>query len=256
MIMNASLSEVEKGLSTQFFYVLTMLCRDKPLDILYSSGSGEGLVAYKTLHNEFCPTITSGYVGLLIQLLSFKFNSPDVVAAISLFERCVREYESQSGKTLGDDLKIGILICVLKIFQLRNIRSDIPVGWTLGRGCGTRSTTLPELRSILQRVHDPWMLVPNKGKGLKGSQKNKGKDKGDSKGKGNQAKSEQKGDKDKSKMECFYCNKMGHSKADCRKRQADLKKAEKPAGGTAASASGQKDKPTGAVLSEREDERF
>ena len=50
-----------KGLSTQLYYVLVMLCRERALDKLHNSGENEGLEAYRQLYVEYNPRLNSRY---------------------------------------------------------------------------------------------------------------------------------------------------------------------------------------------------
>ena len=150
------------------------------------------------------------------------------------------EYEKQSGKDVDDDTIIGVVILGI---------SDPTVKEHLVRHAGRldswkkmrpRSWKLPGPRSTSKEGPSQWDIgaVPKgKGRGDKSKEQPKGKDK-DNKGKGKKGK-EGKGSGGsssstaaaaKQKGPCFYCQKMGHTKAECRKRLADLKKAEQKGG--------------------------
>ena len=108
-LWNRGLSPEEQGLSTQLYYILVMLCRDRALDKLRNSGENEGLEAYRQLYLEYNPRLKTRYVGLLLEILRYKFEG-DLVTCIEAFERKVREYEKQSGKDIDDETIIGIVI--------------------------------------------------------------------------------------------------------------------------------------------------
>ena len=86
-----------------------MLCRERALDKLRNSGENEGLEAYRQLYLEYNPRLKTRYVGLLLEILRYKFEG-DLVTCIEAFERKVREYEKQSGKDIDDETIIGIVI--------------------------------------------------------------------------------------------------------------------------------------------------
>ena len=96
-LWNRLLTEEEQGLSTQLYYVLVMLCRGRALDKLHNCGDNEGVEAYRQLYLEYNPKLNSRYVGLLLEILRYKFEG-DLVSCIESFERKVREYEKQQGE--------------------------------------------------------------------------------------------------------------------------------------------------------------
>ena len=108
-LWNRGLSPEEQGLSTQLYYILVMLCRERALDKLRNSGENEGLEAYRQLYLVYNPRLKTRYVGLLLEILRYKFEG-DLVTCIDAFERKVREYEKQSGKDIDDETIIGIVI--------------------------------------------------------------------------------------------------------------------------------------------------
>ena len=69
-----------------------MLCRERALDKLNSSGENEGLEACRQFYLEYNPRLKTRYVGLLLEILRYKFED-DLVPCIEAFERKVREYE-------------------------------------------------------------------------------------------------------------------------------------------------------------------
>ena len=230
---NLSLTSTEKALSTQLYYILAMICRDRALDLIVNSGNGEGFMAWRSLFREFCPKLQSRYVSILMQILSFDFGSTagDIGSGIASFEKLVREYENQTGKAIEDDMKLGVITKNMRDVSLREhlIRHAGRLNtWSLLR---EELMDIVRTQKFLQESPQPMDIgaLP-KGKGKKGKGKGKSKDSG--KGKG-----ETKNNVDNKDKECFYCKKKGHVKAECRKRLADLKKAEgsnRPAGGTAA----------------------
>ncbi|CAE7207180.1 RE2 [Symbiodinium natans] len=230
-LWNRLLTEEEQGLSTQLYYVLVMLCRGRALDKLHNCGDNEGVEAYRQLYLEYNPKLNSRYVGLLLEILRYKFEG-DLVSCIESFERKVREYEKQSGKDVDDETVIGIVILGVEDQTVKEhlIRHSSRLDtWKKMRA---EIIEIARTQKYLQSTPQPMDVgglpkKPHKGspKGAKGDGKG---DKGKSTGKdaGGKKGGDKGGKGDKKKGPCFYCQKPGHTKAECRKRAADLKKAE------------------------------
>ena len=230
---NRALSEADEELSCQLYYILVMLLRGRPLDIAYNSGMGEGLESYRRIFEEFHPRVASRYVGTLTTLLSSKFGD-DVEGDLAAFEKSVRRYEQQCGKTLDEEMLLGIVVNGLKDTTLQShiIRNSSRL-----KSLSDVKTELLEIsrtNRVLQNLPQPmdlgaapWKKNDKGGKG-KGKEKGKGSSKG-SKSQdqgGNKQKGQGSGSnnpnpyKDK---ECWYCNKKGHIESECRKKIADAK---------------------------------
>ena len=106
---NRFLSASERALSTQLYFVLVMLLRNRALDIAYNAGVAEGLEAYRRLHQQYHPKVASRYVGSLSAILATRFGS-DIEAELESFDKVVRRYEMESGKTTDDEMSLGIVI--------------------------------------------------------------------------------------------------------------------------------------------------
>ena len=134
-------------------------------------------------------------------------------------------------------MKIGILILGVEgsSIKKRLVRHSSPLD--TGKRMRDKVNDIVGTQKYLAEGPRPMDVggLPNKGKGKgpKGSQKGKGKGKETPKEKGITQNQSRRARRISRRW------KMGHSTADCRKLQEDLKKAEKPAGRTAASASGQ-----------------
>ena len=233
---NATLTQDEVDLSSQLYYILVMLLRDRPLDRMHDVGIGEGLEGYRQLSLEYEPKVQSRFVGLLMSILSFSFDG-DIPAKISEFERKIKDYEQQSSQSITDDIKYGVLIMGVTDLQVKQhlVRNAQRLdSWGKARDelleISRTQKYLQETPQPMQLGATPWKT--GKGKDTKGKdQKGKGKSKD---GKGKDPKGKGKGEKPKDRV-CFYCQKSGHVKADCRKRMRDLKEAEKGKGKTNAS---------------------
>ena len=216
-LWNRGLSPEVQGLSTQLYY--------------------KGREAYRQLYLEYNPRLKTRYVGLLLEILRCKFEG-DLVTCIEAFERKVREYEKQSGKDIDDETIIGIVI--LGVTDASVKEHLVRHSGRLDKWSKMREEILEIARTekYLKSAPTPMDVGATPQGGKKGKEgKGKGKDGKGKEGKGK--KGEKGGGKTSSapakKGPCFYCQKPGHTKAECRKRLADLKKAEGK-GRTAAAA--------------------
>ena len=248
-VLQASLSPAEAELSTQLFYTLVMLLQGRALDIAQNTDLGNGLEVYRKLVSEYRPRLASRFVGTLTQLMSHKFTA-SLEAEIPFFEKLVRRYEAETGKVLDDTIKLGIIInglqddslkqhvvrnsARLKTYQLlkdellevartSRVLAEQPVPMDL--------SALPKWK---QKAPKGAKDAAGKGKGSKGKDKGQGsgsgKPSGPQRSQGSQGGGQGQG-KGKDVI-CWYCEKKGHTKAECRKKQADDKqKAGKGNGG-------------------------
>ena len=243
---NRWLNPMEQKLSTRLYYIVVLLVRNPPLDIVYNSGVGEGVEAYRKLWEEYSPKVASRFVGALSLLLSTKFGK-DLEAEFNSFERALRQFELEPGKNVDEEMLLGIIVNGLTDQGLRDhiIRNSS----RLSTYSAVRSELMEVARTnrVLQQLPQPMEIgaTPEgpgkgsgKGKGYGKAPKGKGK-KGDGKKSG---KGTPQGD-----QKCHYCGKVGRYKADCRKRLADEKTGK---GGKGSSKAKGKGKPAGAVPEE------
>ena len=88
---------------------MVLLVRNRPLDIVYNSGLGEGVEAYRRLWEEYSPKVASRFVSVLSLLLSTKFGK-DLEAKLNSFERAFRQFELESGKSMDEEMLLGIIV--------------------------------------------------------------------------------------------------------------------------------------------------
>ena len=229
-LLNAGLSDEEAQLSTQLYYVLVMLSSGAALDKGHNAGVNEAFETWRNFVMEYEPRLRTRTVGLLMQVLSYKFSG-NVATKLDGFERLVRDYESQSGEVVTDATRIGVVMLGMEEPQIREhlIRNAVRLRtWPV-----MKEETLEVTRTqrCMNNQPIPMQLgalpdldlgaLPKGNKGKKGKEKGKGKgkDKGKKEDKGKAAG----GDK---KRTCYYCQKAGHQKAECRKRISDLARAE------------------------------
>ena len=69
-MLNVALGVKERAASEQLGFILVMVCRGPALDQVVNSGSGEGLVAWRSLCRRFEPNVRSRFAGVLLGILS------------------------------------------------------------------------------------------------------------------------------------------------------------------------------------------
>jgi hypothetical protein len=165
-------------------------------------------------------------------LLATRFTS-DVESELEQFEKNIRQYEQQSGKSLDDEVLLGIVINGLTDNGLRD--HVIRNANRLNSYQAVRTELLEMARTsrVLSQMPIPMEVgavvkgkggkgKPGKGKEPKGKGKSQDGKGGNpkSKGKGSNPNQNQRDNPHKDK-ECHYCHKKGHLKADCRQKQKD-----------------------------------
>ena len=117
---NRLLSEQERQLSSQLYYMLVMLVKGRALDVVQSRGKGEGFEALRKLEELYQPKLASRFVGSLSLILNTRFSSTDVEAELELSEKTIRRYESETGKALDDQILLGVVINGLQDNSVRD----------------------------------------------------------------------------------------------------------------------------------------
>ena len=157
------------------------------------------------------------------------FWEPSSGRTSKAFERSLRQFESESGKQIDEEFLLGVIINGLTDQSLRDHVIRNAARLTTYSQVEAELLDIARTNRVIQQLPQPMDIgaLPDKGAGKgkdKGKGGGKGKDKGKGGGKGNPGSSNQK--------LCFYCDKPGHTKAECRKRIADEKAAkekDKPA---------------------------
>ena len=158
-----------------------------------------------------------------MNVLGYRFRD-DIPTKLTAFERTVHHYENQSTKTEDDDIKIGVTMLGMEEHLIRNsVRIT---------SCYQMREEILEITRTQQYIDSqpmPMQLGANpksNGKGKESKGKGKGKDvNGEDKAKDVKNESFKKAKSD-DQRECFYSNKTGHVRAECRKRLRDLAEAE------------------------------
>ena len=109
-MLNYALSEGDHALSTQLYYILVMLVKGRALDVVQNTGPGEGAESLRRLEELYHPRIASRFVGTLGLILNTRFSGHDLESELELFEKTIRRYEQESGKSIDDQMLAGIII--------------------------------------------------------------------------------------------------------------------------------------------------
>ena len=206
--LNANLGSEESALSTQMYYILVMTTAGATLDKCHNAGVNEGFEAWR----GFVPKLRTRYVGLLMNVLGYRFRD-DIPTKLAAFERTVHDYENQSTKTVDDDIKIGVTMLGMEDMRVKEhlIRNSVRItSWNQMR---EETLEITRTQQYIDRQPAPMQL------GAKPKSKGKGKAKDVKNESSKKVKSDD-------RRKCFYCNKTGHVRAECRQRLKDLAEAE------------------------------
>ena len=158
--------------------------------IIQNSGPGEGVEAFRKLEETYHPKVASRF-GSLTLILSTRFSS-DIESELELFDKNIRRYEQESGKTLDDEILLGVVISGLQDNSMRDhiIRNSSRL--TIYQLVRTELLEIARTSRVLNQ-----MAVPME---IGGVPKGKSKSKGQSKGpKGKGKSTDQKGSSSKGK---------------------------------------------------------
>ena len=248
------LDEPTTALSRQLYYMLVMLTTDDAHRMMANVEQGNGAEAWRRLCWEYEPDVRVRHGAVLHALLRREFGkdvNSDLAVEIETFERDVRRWEEQSGKTLDPDIKVSVLMGGM---QNQKVRDHLELN-------ATRLDTYPAVRAeilnfaVAKRtwthdLGDPMVIGAVKPKGKDGKGKGRGQDGGKTPKAAAAAKADAVGKhKDKNKdnpaagKECHYCKKLNHLKPDCRKLKADIAAGKvdskgKPLAGASSSSAG------------------
>ena len=129
--------DVEVQASTELYHLLLHTCTQTALDRVVNAGPSEGLRAWQLLVERFDPRLRSRAAGQLLALLQFDFGG-DALAKMESFERAVLMYEANSGETVPESLRIGMVMNRVQDTELArgHLRRECrqPGGGAFGRG--------------------------------------------------------------------------------------------------------------------------
>ena len=207
--------------SRQLYNMLSLSTSGEAQRRLQNVPEGEGAEAWKAVSEHCEPKTATRYVGMLRQILFENFGElTQLIDRIEQFRHLVRKYEEQSGESVTDNVRQAVFQAGIK----DEGPSGSPCGYTHSfHKMATEVSTVARTRSENDVV--PMDVSVLKGKGGKGKD-GKGKD-----GKNKDGKRKAKAMDDKTKTDprsnsnkdkkCLYCDRIGHVKADCRKKKRD-----------------------------------
>ena len=118
-VRNAALTGDLAAASQHLYFILLMLCKGEPLNILVNSGVNEGGLGFRRLSQRYDASSKTHVAANFLELLNWDFKG-DLVARLELFNRAVARHENRSGETLSAQLKVGLVINRLEDGNLRN----------------------------------------------------------------------------------------------------------------------------------------
>ena len=135
VIDNTGMTEVERRLSIQLFYVLALTCRGQALQAVRRVPEGFGFEAWKQLCREIEPRLPSRFQGMPQALLS-PTRMDDPVQTIYQWESRVKIYEEQSGDRVSENIKLDVLqkyLCDGELARHLNLQSGRLTTYDLAR---------------------------------------------------------------------------------------------------------------------------
>ena len=226
-IVNIALSTDEQKWSRQLYYMLSLTTTGEAWRRLQNVEEGEGAEGWRVFSEHYEPKTAVRYLGMLREILNFDFGDMEkVIDRIEQFRSRIRKYEEQSGEKVTENVRQAAFQAGIQDSVVRD-------------HLALHSGRLPSFDKMVEEVEavartrchsvqpmDIGRLKADdhkgKGKGKKGKDgKSKGKD---GKGKNKEGKGSQKADGSSADKKCFYCDKVGHVKNNCRKKVDDDKK--------------------------------
>ena len=208
IVDNTSMTEAERRLSMQLFYVLALTCRGKALQVVRRVPEEFGFEAWKQLCREFEPRLPSRFQGML-QAILLPTRMDDPGQTMYQWKSRVLVYEEQSGDKVSENIRLAVLqkyLCDGELARRLNLQSARLTTYDLARKEAINYLRVKQTWTA-SGSSDPMDLSPL-GNG-KGGKKGKGKGKCDMSAK---------------PKECFYFGKPGHNKNECRNFSAALRK--------------------------------
>jgi hypothetical protein len=233
--LNINMGVHERGMSTQLYYMLVLQTENTALRMLEHAGDCEGAYGWRRLVREYEPDTAGRHASLLLEILSFEFTE-DTRGSLDSLDLLIMKYEDATKDTISEPLKVALVQRGIKDTTLREhlvmhsarlsdyvkVREEVR-NIMVTRMAINNSPSPMDISALGKGKDGKGKGKDGKGKGKDGKGKDKGKD-----GKGKDGKGKDKGKgKDGNVSDdrvCFYCQKKGHVKADCRKLISDKKK--------------------------------
>ena len=95
--------------SVALYYMLVLLTRNEPLNIVVNSGAGEGLLAWRCLVQRYDSAAATRLAGLLLNLMNWSFAG-DIQSRMELFARELQRYETRARESVSLNLRVGMVL--------------------------------------------------------------------------------------------------------------------------------------------------
>ena len=95
--------------SVALYYMLVLLTRNEPLNIVVNSGAGEGLLASRRLVQRYDSAAATRLAGLLLNLIYWSFAG-DIQSRMELFDRELQRYETGAREAVSLNLRVGMVL--------------------------------------------------------------------------------------------------------------------------------------------------
>ena len=95
--------------SVALYYMLVLLTRNEPLNIVVNSGAGEGLLAWRRLVQRYDSAAATRLAGLLLNLMNWSFAG-DIQSRMELFDRELQRYETRAREAVSLNLRVGMVL--------------------------------------------------------------------------------------------------------------------------------------------------
>ena len=198
-MLNVKLTAAEQVWSRQLYCMLSLSTSGEAQRRLQNVPEGEGAEAWKVFSEHYEPKTATRYVGMLRQILLYDFGElSQLIDRIEQFRHLVRKYEEQSGESVTNNVRQAVFQAGIKDAAIRD---------HLALHAGTLNSfeKMAAEVSTVARTRSENDVVPMDVSVLKG----KGRDKFDPMSISNKFK------------KCFHCDKIGHVRADCKKKKRD-----------------------------------
>ena len=109
--------------SVALYYMLVLLTRNEPLNIVVNSGAGEGLLAWRRLVQGYDSAAATRLAGLL-DLMNWSFAG-DIQSRMELFDRELQRCETRARESMSLNLRVGMVLNGLDRGTWQEFKSEI-----------------------------------------------------------------------------------------------------------------------------------
>ena len=95
--------------SVALYYMLVLLTRNEPLNIVVKSGAGEGLLAWRRLVQRYDSAAATRLADLLLNIMNWSFAG-DIQSRMELFDRELQRYETRAREAVSLKLRVGMVL--------------------------------------------------------------------------------------------------------------------------------------------------